>query len=178
MYKQVTSLFLPEVRARWHSSSSSKALTSILLQSKNFLVSHAAAISNKAISLSSPRTLKSKKIPKQLRKSGNKLSQAHSLLKQFSSCQNTSPALLVSAQARVMDLRRSHRRLVRWNRCQESLSRDSAWKSSPMTLCKTVKGSYIPSTKPITSLSVGDKVYEDEHIPDGFYGSISSLKKA
>ena len=50
-YEEITSKLLPEIRKRWLSSTS-VASNYVLLQSTNFLLSHAASISNKGVALS------------------------------------------------------------------------------------------------------------------------------
>ena len=110
-YEEITSKLLPELRNRWLLSSS-QASISILIQSTNFLLSHVAAVTNRAVSLSSSFSPKSEKIPRQIRKSANNLAKANSLLKDILHNPTASPELVSIARAKYILKRKMHRQLT------------------------------------------------------------------
>ena len=175
-YNKITSELLPDIRHRWQSSSS-RALTSVLLQSTNFLMSSAASVTNRMISLTSTKPSKSEKVPKVIKKSTNALSKLNSELKYLLSNPSSSSDSILTLRSRVKELRRHHRKLVRWTRLQENISRDANLTSNTNELSNAVRKTKTTTTRNITKLVVGEKVYDDEYVPDGFYDSISSLKK-
>ena len=76
LFSQITAKLLPDIRDRWKAES--KACLSVLLQATNFLLSHASSESNKVVSLaSSAPPIKSRRIPKEIKKSGNTVAKAH-----------------------------------------------------------------------------------------------------
>ena len=175
-YNIITSKLLPDIRLRCQSSSS-KALTSFLLQSTNFLMNYAASISNKMIPLTSTRTPKSEKVPKAIQKSTNALSKLNSKLKFLLSNPSSSTESIVTIRSRIKELRMHHRKLVRWTRLQKNVLRDKNLTSNTNELSKAVRKSNPTAAKNIKKLVVGEKEYVDENVPDGFFDSISSLKK-
>ena len=179
-FEKITSNLLPEIRKRWLTSSS-KASTSVLIQSTNFLLNHTASITNRAISLSSPINLKSEKTPKNIRKSSNALAKANSLFKHLSNDSTVTQTSILYARERLQDLKRQHRRLIRKSRMHSNISRDTKlntiMSADPCNLFKAVKRSKNNSAIKIHKLNVGEKLYEGSQVPDGFYDSISSLKK-
>ena len=53
---------------------------------------------------------------------------------------------------------------------------NSVLDSDPNSLFKAVKASKSKVSSKIQSLNVGNKVYSDKAVPDGFFDSLSSLK--
>jgi hypothetical protein len=178
-YKEITSMLLPGIRNRWLSSSS-QASTSVLLQSTNFILSQAATIANRVVSLSVPMTIKSEKIPKDVRKSGNALARLSTELRKLKSSQTSSQESIECVQNKMKLLKIKHRKLVRWTRLQKNISRDSKLSSAcsdGSKMSNAVRNRNCNTTRDIQELFVGDKIYEGKQVPDGFYDSISSLKK-
>ena len=162
-------------------SSSSQALTSVLLQSTNFLLQQAAAISNKVVSLSSTTPLKSNRPPKCIKKSGNNLSRAHSRLKIIMADPRASETDKDAAKYKLKCLRNRHRKLIRYIRLQKNMKRDS--KLGQITygeknsLYSDIRKIRSKNVSHIQKLSVGEKIYTGENVPDGFYDRILSRKK-
>ena len=172
-YSQMLSELLPEMRNRWKCSSS-KAFTSVLLQSTNFLMAQAATATNKVVSLSSSVTPKPARIPKHVRKSANAVARASTSMKIVLSNQSSLPEEIAAAQNKLHKLKNIHRRMLRQTRLHKNLIRDKKFHAETNKAVRKVK---VDPTRSVTKLHVGDKVYEDEHVADGFYDSIHSLKK-
>ena len=172
-YELIVSRLLPGIRERWLLSSS-RASASILFQSTNALLSLAASLTNRVISLAAPRSAKSEKIPKQIRKSGNTLSKFNSKYRHL--VQGNAPqSEILIVRSQLKKLKIQHRKLVRWTRLQKNVARDSK-NLEQSQIHKNVKKAKINTTRNIHKLRVGDKVFEDENVPDGFFHSISTLK--
>ena len=184
-YQQIITQLLPDIRARWQGGSSSAL--SVLLQTTNFLLTTVASESNKTISLSAPTSpSRSVRVPKEIRKSGNAVAKAHSYLKHLINNDEGYVQLgqsLALAKHRLKTLRQIHKKLVRKFRLRHCVARDrklfkinSFDPGSSYKDIKRIRNNYNP-TKKINRLNVGGKVYEDENIADGFYDSISTMKR-
>ena len=121
-YKTIISNLLPGLRSRWLLPPS-QASTSVLLQSTNALLNLAAISSNKVISLASPISTKSEKLPKEIRKSGNALAKLNSEYRRLVQS-NSSETRISLIKTRLKSLRNNHRKLVRQSRLKKSLLRD------------------------------------------------------
>ena len=100
-YADITSSLLPGIRSRWVQSSS-KAVTSVLLQATNYLFSSAASESNKVVSLASTKLDRSRSIPKSLRKSMNTLAMLNSRYKSLVIDQNASEEAICIAKNNLL----------------------------------------------------------------------------
>ena len=178
-FHQITSQLLPDLRARWQADS--KASFSVLLQATNLLLQTAASETNKTVSLSSSISIKrSPKIPREIKKSGNAVAKANKHLKAL--ILNTVDVEKVEvAKIKLKNLRQKHRKLVRQFRLNKCLARDSKLaglvSDNPLKCFDDVQNMRKTTKKPIRKLHVDSKIYEDENIVDGFFDSISSLKK-
>ena len=180
-YETITSRLLPDLRTRWMSSSS-QALTSVLLQSTNFLLQQAASVSNKVVSLSSTTAPKSDRPPKCVKKSSNNLSKAHSKLKFIMADPTASETDMDAARCKLKCLRNRHRKLIRYLRLKENIRRDSKLGQiitdvEKNSLYNNVRKIRSKAVSHVQKLHVGEKVYTGANVPDGFYDSILSLKK-
>ena len=188
-YQQTISQLLPSIRSRWQGSSS--ASLSVLIQTTNFLLTMAASENNRKISLSStPPPSRSVRVPKCIRKSGNAVAKANSHLKYLINKGANNKGVVVQlgpilaqAKNRLKTLKQIHRKLVRKYRLEQCIARDkklfkirSSDPSSAYKDIKKVKNNNNP-TRNINRLNVGDKVYEEENVADGFFDSISTLKR-
>ena len=172
-YEMIVSRLLPGIRHRWLFSSS-QVSTSMLLQSTNTLLSLAASFSNRVVSLAVTKPGKSDRIPKHIRKARNALSKLYSKYRDLEQA-NASQTILLDLKTRLKTLKIQHRKLVRWARLKKSISRDSK-NQMQHEISKSIKHIKNKSTRDIHRLKVGDKMFEGENVPDGFFHSISSLK--
>ena len=179
-YKDVVSPQLSSLRELWDQSSS-KSLASVLLQSTNQILAYAASITNRVTALGKKRTLKSAWKPPEIYLSELSLRRAHKSLKRVKKSETSSPEQIADARLLHKEEKSSLRRLVRLNRLNDNIKRDtrlsSILSSNPSAahrILKSVKSG--SSHHEIQKLKVGDKEYYGENVPDGFYDSLKSLK--
>ena len=178
-FHQLTSQLLPDLRSRWQADS--KASFSVLLQATNFLLQSAASETNKTVSLSSPlSTARSPRIPKEIKKAGNAVSKANRQFKALTSSRAHADKIEV-AKIKLKYLKQKYRKLVRQLRLKKYLDRDSKLlglvSDNPLKCFDDIRSARKTTKKAIQKLHVNSKIYEDENIVDGFFDSISSLKK-
>ena len=174
MFEGIVSVILPSLRSRWQSSNSQSA-ASVLIQCTNFLLNQVAAMTNKVINLGSPVRHRAVKTPKCIRKSGNFVAKAHSELRNLLENQ-CSVVVLSAAKSKLIQLKRNHRKLVRYIRHKQNIARDSKIKPKQNNINHAVRHSRQNVSTDVHELHVGDKLYEGDCVPDGIYDSISSLK--
>lgn len=177
-YDRILSSLLPDLRERWNLPSS-KAITSVLLQATNYLLSDVAVMSNKVISLADPTCPGSKRLPKHLKKSMNTLAKLNSKYKLLVARNNSSYIEVCTAKTELLNFKKEHRRLVRHTRMQKNIERDSKLKLDHphFNQVKAVTGGKTKPLSNINKLIVDDLTFENDRVPDGFFHSISLLKK-
>ena len=108
------------------------------------------------------------------------MARANTQLKQLINKFGTDDKIAV-ATAKLKLLKQRHRKLVRKARMNESVKRDSKLdllRSEDPTKCfNDIRMYKSKSRKDVQKLKVGNKIYEDDEVPDGFFDSISTLKK-
>ena len=175
-YQMVLSDSLACLRSRWLDPSS-VASVSILLKVTSDILNSAAEATNKSISLSKPRLVKSAKIPKVIRKM-NKSVMKKARRVDFLSRSN--PTLAAAAREELNILKSEHRKLVRKHENSINVERDqkvfSILSSNPSAIFARIKSIKATSTDNIPFLTVGDKVFYGENVKDGFFESIKNLK--
>ena len=76
--------------------------------------------------------------------------------------------------------RSSHNKLVREHKATEAIARDQVafqiLSDDPSSLFKKIRSAKRGKGTSINKLTVGDKVYSNDSVADGFFDSISSLK--
>ena len=172
-YEMIVSKLLPGIRNRWLFSSS-QVSTSMLLQSTNTLLSLAASLSNRIVSLAATKSVKSEKTPKHIRKAKNALSKLYAEYRDLEQT-NAAQTRLLDLKIRLKLLKIQYRKLVRWARLKKSVSRDSKNQMQD-DINKSIRQIKTKSSREIHKLKVGDRIFEGENVPDGFFHSISSLK--
>ena len=74
----------------------------------------------------------------------------------------------------------AYQNMIRKYNNEKEIKRDQDFlnllSKNPSQVFKSIKSEKKSQNKRIKSLKVGDKLYSDEHVPDGFFDSISSLK--
>ena len=174
-------LVIPElerIQQQWLSSSKlSKTSISLLCESTNNILSNAALMTNKAVMLNSRNLPRSTSTPLAIRKSANKLLKEHKRVKHAISC---SDPYLNQIRKNYVQSRSDHRRLVRSFKAMDAITRDEKIfgikTKDPGPLYRRIKSVRRGKLSKIKKLKVGDKVYLDEAVCDGFFDSISSLK--
>ena len=124
--------------------------------------------------LESPPQTKRLGIPRNVRAASKKLKKAHLQYKRASG--NTRKVYLdILAKAK-----KEYRSVVRRQKHQDDLLRDSQLyslcSSNPASLYRKIRAAKLSSSGAVPFLTVGEKLYTGEKVPDGMYDSISSLK--
>ena len=145
-----------------------KTLLSLFCESTNNILSSCAIKTNKSVKLNQNLTPRSKHTPLHIRKSSNQLLKKHNSLKQ--ALHHCSPEIH-QLRAEYVSQRTAHRKLVRAEKSAQAVIRDSEaaqiLSKDPSLLFKKIK------TAQINKLVVGERVYCDDKVSDGFYDSIS-----
>ena len=177
-YQDLVSDSLVRLRQTW-SDSSSPASVSVLLQSTNDLLSTCAAASNKSIKLAKQSTIKPSSDPT-VSAAQAKLLRLSKLVQRLASSDSTTEDQLNDAKRAVSAARSKCKRIDNASKMLACNERDtlvhSVLSSNPGALYRSLKTSKNSQSSRIHSLSVGDKVYTGDSVPDGFFDSLSSLK--
>ena len=175
-YQELVQPHLQRIQELWLNPASMSSM-SLLLQSTNDIMSSAAAITNKVIPLNNSFSVKSKKLPKPIRKSQQALVRLNRKVLNH----RGSPEAYLDLKNQYLELKLSHRKLERIHSAQDSIDRDvklheflTGDSSHHFTRIRQSKATKSRST--IKKLTVGDKIYGGETVCDGFFDSISKLK--
>ena len=171
-YRQIVGDNLANLRSRWLEPSS-KTCVSILLQATSEILGSAAASTNKSVSLANVSQLKSTKTPRAIRNSRNYLKRKLRL------CRNN-PSHFAAEQLETAKV--YHRKLVRaqnsHKNCNEYTRMFSLLSSeTAKPIYQKIRAVKKPQAKHIPFLNVGDKTFFGKNVKNGFYESISNLKK-
>jgi hypothetical protein len=141
-----------------------------------FVLNTAASRTNKAVSIATKPAKRALRTPKSIQSASRKLNRAHKSWKASVHDQSSSP----SAKLAVTAARKDCRQAIRMERLQNNLARDQRLHciltDSPSSLYSYLRGSKATNQTCIEKLSVGDKIYLGDKVPDGFYDSMTSLK--
>ena len=178
-YKQLVSSHLPLLRSRWSDPSSSSSY-SVLLSSTNSILEMASSITNKSTSLNKTLEPPPVKKPHVVSRSHNLLLSANRTLKRTLANSSASSKSIATARNLVTQQRKSHRRLLRSIRSDQNIKRDkklhSILTSNPSSLHRSLRSLKSSRASLIQKLTVGNKVYTNNTVPDGFFDSLSALK--
>ena len=170
-YKLLVAPQLREVRESFLDSGST-ACMSVLLKVTNHVLASCASLSNKAISLGKKYKKKSLPTPRAISTAKHKLSKAHRHLK--SSKMNS------AAKQAFTEAQKKYKNAIRSNRVRVGHQRDqklfSILSENPSSLYSYVKSSRNSDSTSIQKLTVADKTYTGESVPDGFFESMTSIK--
>ena len=176
LYQERLGMGLVELRQRWQGAASSPSLMSILLSSTYSLMQATAASTNKVIDLGKIRAQKVTKSPL-ISRLQRILLRAQRNLESISSSPSVTPAKVSAAKAALNSAREELTQATRAQTRQQSLERDSKLATSNFqSLFKSIKSSRSASGSKISSIRVGDQVYQGDSVPDGFFHSMSNLK--
>ena len=160
------------LRQRWLEPSS-KSCVAVLLKSTSEILSTGASITNKSISLSNISSPKSHETPKAIQNSRNYLKRRLRIYR-TTNC--------LSAKEKLESAKIQHRKLVR-----SFISRANSTEYSRMfsimssgtssQIFKRIRAYKKPPIKDIPYLNVGSKTFHGNDVKNGFYASISELKK-
>ena len=157
----------------------SKSCMSLLLQATNDVMASAAAQTNKVINLNDQPKTKFKKVPKAVRKSQRNLLKLKRIIRDH----HSSATSLSDLKSNYLHTKQNHRKLERLFIAQESINRDTKLyellSSEPSKFFSRMKrqNRSCKAQAGVKKLKVGDKTYTGESVCDGFYDSISKLKR-
>ena len=171
-YQVLVSDSLSCIRKRWMEPSS-KSCVAVLLRATSDLLSTAAAMTNKSVSLSKVSSPRSNRTPKAIKNSRNYLKRRLSIYKTTSS--QADAEKLESAKIH-------HRKLVRSfishaNSMEYSQMFSLMSSGTSQQIFKRIRALKKPPAREIPYLNVGSKTFHGNDVKNGFYASISQLKK-
>ena len=151
----------------------SASLTRVYLQVSNLLFNMAAARTNKVLVNNSKQ--KTNRVPASIKRVKNQLRRAHRILKSTKCNSNSSSFHILSAECKFNELKKEYKKTVRQVRASTSINRDLRLNhfNDVYKYIRSLKNA--PSSK-LRKLVVGDQVYSEEMVPDGFYKAMSSVK--
>ena len=150
----------------------STACMSVLLQLSNFIMTTAASMTNKVMSLSSHHSSRSQCVPRPIRIAKQRLRRAHKRFKK-----NISENNKHSYNHELKSYKRSVRlfRLQEQTKVEEKLV--TILSSNPSSLYNFIKSCKNNGAQSkIEKLMVHNKTYHGAKVPDGFYDAMTSLK--
>ena len=176
-YEELVKPQLKSMRESWLDPDC-KASMSVLLQMTNSVLAGTASSTNKSVSLATKQEHKSARTPKAILLAKKALARANKKWKtaKLSDCLTTSS----SAKDALKSAQKSYRQAVRTSRLHEDIARDEKLSTilteKPSTIYRFIRSSRKAKTTLIEKLSVGDKEYLGEAVPDGFFDSMTALK--
>ena len=175
-YKSAISGELVRLRETWgQASSSSPSCMSLFLSSTYSVMRTTAANTNRVIKLGEARTAKPKKSPEIVKLQRAVLS-AHKHKSLISASPSTPAAAVTAASDAVTQARSELQRAVRAQLRMDSFRRDSKLTKGFTSLFRSIKSSKAAAAGKISSIRVGNLIYEGESVPDGFFDSMNRLK--
>ena len=157
-------------------STTSRSLVSLCLQSTNRILVETAIATNKSVDLGKNMKPKSRPVSPAIKKSQKQLLKNHKIISMFTGY----PSELYNLKQKHANDRDAHRKLVRSQNAAESIERDrdlfDILDNNPNKVYKMIKANKACSTRPISQLTVGDRLYAGKAVPDGFFASLLDLK--
>ena len=157
----------------------SQASMSILLQMTNCVLSKSASITNKPVNLSTMPGTRPSLTPLNVSRAKQRMNLAHHKWI-FAQTKPSSPNLVLSAKCAFTTAQKFYKKAVRSERLSDDVKRDktlfTVLGENPSTLYSYIKTSRSKGGTHIEKLTVRDKVYVGDKVPDGFYDSMTCLK--
>ena len=168
-YENLVSPHLQRIRDRWKNPDSLSSM-SVLLKMTNTILSSSASATNHSKTLSGSITHKSKRVPKSIVIAEKRLSRI------FRKLRNSKNKL-----ADLKTAKQEYKSVVRRSRLKEGFERDrklfEILDENPNAAFAFIKSCRRKPTASIKCLKVGAKLYEGSSVCDGFYDSMSSIKR-
>ena len=178
-YRDLINPTLLSLRDNWKNPQSSVSF-SLLLQCMNEALTAAAKASNTVIDLSKPKKPKPSPIPLDVSAASKEKSEKHKIMQNI--CQDPVSTDLEKSQAlsAFSNSRKKHRRL--WRRHQSSLAAaissktDEIITTDPQNAHKQLKALKSSVSGKISELKVGEEIFYNNDVADGFFKNINTLK--
>lgn len=172
MYESLVGPLLIAARREWLEPTSQSCM-SILLQLTNEIMNMAAKHTNENVVLGKKLSLKMKKIPKQIKKALNRLNRAQKSLKMNVESDRAKCFLLLA--------KKQYKQSIRAYNNQQSLARDKklidVCAKNPTKFFKYIKKQRKTQSVKIDKLEVGENIYLGAAVSDGFFESMTALKR-
>ena len=170
-YSALVSNHLERLRDSWLKPNC-RASMSILLSMTNTVMTRAAIITNKHRFITKKGKKKKKKLPAEIWRAKRKLNKAHC---RFKSLQTTEAVL------NLRFYRKQYQQTVRAYNVKTDIERDAKLYSlmgeNPNKVFRAIRSLKNAKTNEIAKLTVGSQIYQGEQVADGFYYSMSALKR-
>ena len=170
-YRATISPLLKLLREIWLDSTSTTCM-SVLLNVTNYIMASIASKTNKTVSLNKKPVCKSSPTPPTVLSAKKQLTKAYEKLRGARS----DPV----QRQRFKMAQKAYRSSVRAHRVKEGSKRDeklySILTDNPSLLFKHIKSLRKTGSTAIQKLTVGQKIYEGETVPDGFFDSMTGIK--
>ena len=170
-YSALMSDKLNELRTSWLNPSSQVSM-SILLSLTSSMMTFVASATNGTKVLSKRITQRRKKLPKQIFKAKKNMEKALRKVRQKAGMADT---------AKLGRARKVYHQSVRLHNIQADIKRDqqlyNIMRENPNKVFSFIRSSKSNQTSTIAKLTVGSKTYFGKQVADGFYDSMSSLKR-
>ena len=167
---------LSSLRNMW--SSPSKTSFSILLDLSSSVLSQAALSTNKHVKLGVEKPARKTPIPREVRLAQSALKKAQKQLRK--ALKNGNIEFLESTKLAVAQARGECKRLTRNLNNKEDIKRDntlfSILSSNPKSAYSSIKASKRGPSCQVPYITVGNKTYSGDQVPDGLFDSIRNLK--
>ena len=177
-YEAEVSDALARIRQNWQEPGSPVSV-SILLELTYKVLSNAALKTNRSVHPNQKNKRKHLKVPKDILIAQQTLRKTHTALK--TALNMSSEVLVNNAKEEFKKARKFLRLVTRRNTHREDIRRDShlhaILTNNPKSLFQAIKSAKKPRGQAVPFVTVGNKKYIAEQVPDGLYDSISSLKK-
>ena len=178
-FQNLVSPHLKRLRAAWIQSPS-KSLFSVLLTSTNDILTKASSETNQTIDINLKHTIKSVKKPAEVEASEASQKKSFNSLQTLIRDKSSSPDQVERARLDLKLSKKYLRQTIRRTNLRTSIKRDERLSDisskNPAAVHSFIKSSKNSSSSQIQKLVVGDIAYQDEHVPDGFFASMSKLK--
>ena len=155
-------------------------VASVLFQVTNHVLTEAAKMTNDFVELSGPPKIRKSFVPSEIKVALKTKNAALTQLNQVKSDPSTPPIEIEQARINFRDAKSQCQNLVRKHNVSKEVERDNdlleLLSKQPKDIFKSFKKTKCSQSAKIKSLKVGDNVFYEEEVADGFYESIAQLK--
>ena len=176
-YSELVQHALQSIRNNWYHPDS-RTSVSILLELTNFVLNKAASLTNKTVSLAKSTSLSKKSESNVIRAARRKVSAVYKKL--VNAVRKSSVAEIDECNSALKLAKKHLRRVTKIERLKVSNERDAhlhnILSTNPSSVFKFIKNCKGTNISGVERLTVGDDIYLNERVPDGFYTSMTTLK--
>ena len=178
-YQELLQHTLPSLQSDFSGTLHSGS-ASVLLHTTNYILSAAAKYTNKSFDISTPRKPKSSSKPPEIKAAESVKKVAHKQLIDILRDPSATSEQIEAVSSAFKAAKSRYQNVVRKLQVQEECKRDQELNGilghGRALALKMIKSGKKKNSTTIKSLKVGNKIYDDNSVGDGFYDSISKLK--